>query len=130
MKGVKILAVNGPVPPLGPNAKILADEVDHWHDGDVLTAADLDMIRGGLGLHWRRHPYRNRVAVHSARGSFPIAARLTRLGLLAEDHAEHYGRMRVFRVTEAGFNAIGILRPKKGLLDLVPKVVGPLPLAA
>lgn len=99
-------------------------------ESDDLTLPEIDMIRGALGLHWRRHPYKNRTACNVGRATFPIASRLVRLGLLVEDHAAHYGMMRVFRVTEAGFNAVGIVRVKKSLLDLVPKVVAPLPLVA
>ena len=129
MRGVKILAVNGPVPPLGPNAKILADEVDSWPD-DALSLEDLYLIRHALGLDYAKHPYKNFTAWNTGRPTYPKAMRLVNLGLFAEDRAADFGKMRVFRVTQAGFNAVGIVRPKKGLLDLVPKVIAPLPLAA
>lgn len=99
-------------------------------ENDNLSAEEVALIRAALGLDTKTTAHRNRTAWNSGRPTFPTAMRLARLGLLVEDHAASYGRMVVFRVTQAGMNAVGIVRPKKTLLDLVPKVCAPLPLAA
>lgn len=50
---------------------------------------------------------RNRIAVHVEGPNMPVMKGLEERGLVLEDATEHYGKMRVFRVSLAGAEAYG-----------------------
>ena len=97
---------------------------------DFLSREEVAVLKDAIGTDRRRSPFQNVTFANTVRPRWPMFARLADLGLLAEDHAASYRRLRCFRVTKAGFNAVGVIRPRKDLLDKVPRVVAPLPLAA
>ena len=99
-----------------PRANPKAEPVPEHFTKDML-----DVIKAGLGLHYKRVPYKNRLDFNIGREGIVTAAQCEGWGLLVQDYAEHYGKMRVFRVTGAGFQAAGILRPKADLLALATR---------
>lgn len=89
--------------------------------GIALDHDQRDMLKGALGLDLRRVPYRNRCAFNLRRERIATAVQLEGFGLLVQDRAEHYGSMRVFRVTRSGFALLGVKRPKAELLELAAR---------
>ena len=94
----------------------------------MLNLVSRTTLIDALGIGWKgkgRTPWRNRTAHNIGN---PITSRVHRglaaNGFLVEDPAEHYGKMRVYRVTEAGAAAIGAKLPKK-LVALIPATETP-----
>jgi hypothetical protein len=89
-----------------------------------MRGVERDLLADALGIGWKgkgRRPWRNRTA-HNTRNptTTELHESLAGAGHLVEDPAEHYGRMRVYRVTTTGAEAIGKRLPRN-LRDLVPE---------
>lgn len=86
------------------------------------SAGMLHVIRTALGMddppRRNARPRKNRTAFNIRNEGILTAAECEGYGLLIQDRAEHYGKMRVFRVTRAGFEAVGVGRPRADLLEL------------
>ncbi|WP_311276149.1 hypothetical protein [Methylobacterium sp. WCS2018Hpa-22] len=98
-----------------------------------VSPEEIAFLRLATGLEWKRTAYKNFGACNLKRPTYPFALKLVARGFMVEDPSAHFGRMRVFRVTKEGFAFMGVPRPKRALLDLVPEpapVSEPLDLAA
>lgn len=89
--------------------------------GLALDFEQRDTLKRALGLDHKRSAYRNRVAFNVRREGIVAAVQLEGFGLLIQDRPEHYGSMRVYRVTRSGFAALGVARPKRELLALAER---------
>ncbi|MCJ2009188.1 hypothetical protein [Methylobacterium sp. J-092] len=86
---------------------MLLDHSAQADDAFQLTPAMRDLLQLATGLDHRRAPYRNRIAFNVKNEGIITAGECEGFGLIIQDHAEHYGRMRVYRVTRSGFAALG-----------------------
>ena len=82
-----------------------------------LTEIEIALMRKGLGfddVRAKKSPTRNFLSCHRDQETIKVAHALEGLGFLTHDHGAAFGKMHVFRVTPAGFAALGIktIRPE------------------
>lgn len=82
-----------------------------------LTSEETRLLKKALGLDVPKKvtPKRNRLAAHLTGPTLPILRSLEDRDLTIEDPANHYGKMRVYRVTTEGFAALGLKKPRPEL---------------
>ena len=98
-----------------------------------LTEPETAMLRRALGFDLsrkRKGPVRNRVACHIDGPTIATAHALEDLGAMVHAPELAFGKMRVFRVTPAGFAVLGIEKIPKGLRVETPFNPAPIKLAA